>query len=152
MARPHRSSCEPIVSVYFSTEIRQQLVELDGEQCAYCQTSVNNTGQLLTIDHIIPRSQGGLTELANLCFCCRGCNEFKGHKTSAIDPLTGEQSPFYHPRQQYWGEHFKWDETSTLLVGLSAIGRVTVVGLNINNATIVSARRRWVSVGWHPPK
>jgi hypothetical protein len=23
--------------------------------------------------------------------------------------------------------------------------------LNLNNEVIVAARRRWVSVGWHPP-
>ena len=32
------------------------------------------------------------------------------------------------------------------------IGRVTIIGLNMNNAVIVSARRRWVQVGWHPPQ
>ena len=36
-------------------------------------------------------------------------------------------------------------------MGLTAVGRATIVALNMNNAVIVYARRRWVSVGWHPP-
>jgi hypothetical protein len=31
------------------------------------------------------------------------------------------------------------------------IGRVTVTVLQMNNLVTVAARRRWVSVGWHPP-
>lgn len=139
------------MSIYLSTELRQQLIEADDQQCAYCQTSVNNTGQPLTVDHIIPTSQGGSNKFPNLCFCCRSCNEYKGHKAAAIDPLTGKVTPFYHPRQQSWADHFRWDETGLLLAGLTAIGRATIIGLNINNQVIVSARRRWVSVGWHPP-
>ncbi len=53
---------------------------------------------------------------------------------------------------QDWRQHFAWDETGTLIVGLSAIGRVTIVELKMNDEIIVSSRRRWVSVGWHPPK
>jgi hypothetical protein len=37
------------------------------------------------------------------------------------------------------------------LMGLTAIGRATIIALNIHNEVIVDARRRWVSVGWHPP-
>ncbi len=38
------------------------------------------------------------------------------------------------------------------IVGLSAVGRVAIVELKMNDEIIVSSRRRWVSVGWHPPK
>lgn len=57
----------------------------------------------------------------------------------------------FHPRQQDWANHFGWDETGTLLIGLTAIGRATIVALNMNNPVIVDVRRRWVSVSWHPP-
>ena len=106
----------------------------------------------MTVDHIIPESRGGLSEFDNLCFCCRRCNEFKGGKTEAQDPLTGKVVPLYHPRRQNWHEHFAWDETGALLVGLTGIGRATVPALNMNDRIIVVARRRWVSVGWHPPE
>jgi len=44
-----------------------------------------------------------------------------------------------------------WNPAGLLVLGLTAIGRVTVVALNMNNPVIVDARRRWVSAGWHPP-
>ncbi len=106
----------------------------------------------MTVDHIIPKSQGGSTEFANLCFCCRACNEFKGQKITAEDSSSGEVVSLYHPRQHLWQEHFTWNEPGTSLVGLTTVGRVTIIGLKMNNQAIVSARRRWVSAGWHPLK
>ena len=105
----------------------------------------------MTVDHIIPTSQGGETEFANLCFCCRTCNEFKGGQTKTEDPLSGEIVPLFHPRQQVWREHFTWDETGVYLTPLTATGRATIIALKMNNPVIIAARRRWVSVGWHPP-
>jgi hypothetical protein len=105
----------------------------------------------MTLDHVIPQSQGGGTTFENLCFACRRCNEFKGSATSAPDPLTGEPASLFHPRQQTWADHFQWDASGTLIVGLTAVGRTTIVALNLNNSVIMDARRRWVGVGWHPP-
>lgn len=139
------------MSLYISPELRQKLEDFDGLQCAYCCTSVDNSGQPLTIDHIMPRVHNGQTELTNLCLACRKCNEFKGEQIAAIDPLTGETTPLFHPRREQWASHFQWDETGTRLIGLTAVGRATIVALKMNNEVIVTARRRWVSVGWHPP-
>jgi hypothetical protein len=83
---------------------------------------------------------------------CRRCNEFKGQATTARDPLTNQIVPLFHPRTQTWSEHFAWDASGTRVIGLTATGRATVIALNMNNAVIVDARRRWVSVGWHPPE
>ncbi|MDM8537604.1 HNH endonuclease [Desulfobacterales bacterium HSG17] len=139
------------MSTYLTSKLRLRLIEADNQHCAYCHTREAITGQPMTIDHVIPESQGGLTEFDNLCFCCRRCNEFKGTKITAPDPLTGEVVSLYHPRLEKWHEHFAWDETGTLIVGLTAMGRATVTGLNMNDLIIIAARRRWVVVGWHPP-
>ncbi len=136
---------------YLSTDLRDCLLEADNRHCAYCYTTEANTGQPMTVDHIIPQSQGGTTMFENLCFACRRCNEFKGSVDSAKDPLTGETAVLFHPRQQTWVDHFQWDEAGALLIGLTAVGRATIVALNMNNPVIVDTRRRWVSVGWHPP-
>lgn len=106
----------------------------------------------MTVDHIVPQAQGGETTLENLCFACRRCNEFKGSSTSAQDPLTGETVALFYPRQHIWTDHFQWDESGSLLMGLTAVGRASIVALNLNNPEIVDVRRRWVSVGWHPPQ
>lgn len=137
---------------YLPTDLRHRLLEADNRHCAYCYTTEANTGQPMMVDHIVPQAQGGETTFENLCFACRRCNEFKGSATSAQDPLTEERVPLFHPRQQTWTDHLQWDESGALLIGLTAIGRATIVALNMNNPVIVDVRRRWVSVGWHPPK
>ena len=136
---------------YLSTQLRDRLLEADNRHCAYCYTTEANTGQPMTIDHITHQAKGGETIFDNLCFACRRCNEFKGSATRAQDPLTGETVALFHPRQQTWADHFQWDETGAALIGLTAVGRATIVALNMNNPVIMDTRRRWVSIGWHPP-
>jgi len=109
------------VSVYLPEELRTRIIETDRNRCAYCQTSEDNSGIPLTIDHIQPQSKGGKTEFENLCQACWTCNEFKAALTEAVDPLTGETAALFNPR------------------------------LQINRPVIVAARGRWVSGGWHPP-
>lgn len=114
-------------------ELYSRLLTADNCHCAYCQTTEANTGQPMTVDHILPQCAGGETVFENLCFACRRCNEFKGSATTMQDPLTGEIVALFHPRQQVWAEHFQWDAFGTLLVGLTAVGRATIVALNMNN-------------------
>jgi 5-methylcytosine-specific restriction endonuclease McrA len=45
-----------------------------GHACAYCGEQAD------TLDHVLPRSQGGLTVMENLVPACRRCN---GSKSSA---------------------------------------------------------------------
>lgn len=139
-------------SRYLSTELRERLRAADDQRCAYCHTTEQNTGQPMTLDHITPESQGGQTVFDNLCFACRRCNEFKGSAITGRDPLTDTEVPLFHPRIHVWDDHFTWNAASTHLLGLTAIGRATIVALNMNNAVIVDARRRWISAGWHPPE
>jgi hypothetical protein len=138
------------LSGYLSRELLNRLKDVDNRHCAYCHTKEVSAGHPMTIDHIVPRSQGGMTIFENLCFACRSCNEFKGGQTKRQDPLTGEIVSLFNPRYHNWNEHFIWDESGIVLLGLTAIGRATIVALRMNNSVIVAARRRWVSVGWHP--
>ena len=55
------------------------------------------------------------------------------------------------PQSQGWDEHFAWDASGIHLIGLTPVGRITILVLHINNEVILNARRRWVSAGWHPP-
>jgi 5-methylcytosine-specific restriction endonuclease McrA len=59
------------------TRAERQAIEIaQGGHCAYC-------GRLekLTIDHIIPISQGGRHEAANICLACAYCNNSKNNRT-----------------------------------------------------------------------
>lgn len=44
------------------------------ECCGYCKTSESLTVVTFEVEHIIPRSLGGLTEFENLCLACLSCN------------------------------------------------------------------------------
>lgn len=105
----------------------------------------------MSFDHILPTSKGGKTVFENVCLACRPCNEFKSDATKAIDPLTGETALLFNSRLQSWSNHFVWSEDGTKIQGLTAIGRATEVALQMNNLTVVVARKRWVAGGWHPP-
>ncbi len=106
----------------------------------------------MEIDHIIPEAQGGPTVEENLWLACTMCNLHKGDQTTAKDPLGGEVVALFHPRTQDWSEHFAWVDGGAQIFGLTAVGRATVVALQLNRILLVASRRKWVSAGWHPPK
>jgi len=132
--------------------LRRKIVEQAQGRCAYCQTAEAYSGAPLEIDHIVPRSAGGSSDKSNLCLACRLCNSFKGTRTHAIDPETDRRVALFNPRTQDWSEHFAWDQDGILIIGLTPCGHATVNTLQMNNSYIVPARRRWVNVGWHPPR
>jgi hypothetical protein len=104
------------------------------------------------VEHIIPLTKGGRSTEENLCLSCAWCNSFKGAKTAAVDPITQEQVSLFHPRRQQWEEHFFWSEDGAQILGLTAIGRATILALQMNNKFIVPSRRLWKTAGWHPPQ
>lgn len=53
-----------------------QVRQRDGGSCRYCGSKEN-----LSIDHIVPRCQGGGDEPENLVVACRSCNSRKGGRT-----------------------------------------------------------------------
>ncbi|OQY43267.1 MAG: HNH endonuclease [Anaerolineaceae bacterium 4572_78] len=132
-------------------KLRQLVSERDKHRCAYCLTTEQNCGLRMHIDHIIPTFAGGKTNLDNLCLACFSCNVYKGAKQTGIDPYTNKTIAIFQPLKQKWSDHFTWDENKTKIIGLTACGRATVQLLKLNNSTVVKARRRWVSAGWHPP-
>jgi len=134
-----------------SLSLRRRIVAESGGRCAYCHTLTAITGARFVIDHIIPDAGGGPTVWENLCLSCHSCNEFKGARRRAWDPLTGRSVSIFHPRHQRWRRHFRWREDGITILGLTSVGRATIVALQMNHPAIVAARLRWVSVGWHPP-
>lgn len=90
------------------------------------------------MEHIIPRSQDGKTTLDNLALACQGCNGHKYNKTEGSDPVRGEIVSLYHPRQQKWSSHFRWNDDYTLIVGLTPTGRATIEALQLNRNGVVN--------------
>ncbi|GMU79788.1 MAG: hypothetical protein AMXMBFR46_25770 [Acidimicrobiia bacterium] len=51
------------------------MIARDGEWCWYCGITFGDAGdRACTIDHVVPRSQGGSHELGNLRLACWHCN------------------------------------------------------------------------------
>lgn len=132
-------------------EQRARIAEISGYRCGYCLTQEIVIGMPLVVEHIIPEAKGGDSQDDNLWLACRRCNEFKGVQTSAVDPETSETVLLFNPRNEVWSAHFAWTEDGTLIIGLTPVGRATVDALRLNNEYVVRSRRRWVSIGWHPP-
>ena len=135
---------------HISTAVRRQITDRDTQRCAYCRSPMI-VGIPMVIEHINPLVSGGSSTPDNLCLACYRCNEFKGSRTEAADPRDGQLTPFFHPRQQRWPEHFAWSEQGDTMVGLAACGRTTIEALHLNNDWIVQARRLWMLTGLHPP-
>ncbi|MEO8391930.1 MAG: HNH endonuclease signature motif containing protein [Chloroflexota bacterium] len=129
-------------------EIRQRVYERAGGCCEYCQTCETNTGQTMQVDHIDPH---GSDDLENLCLSCWSCNNYKRRATHVFDPQTETEVALFHPRTQFWNEHFEWVEEFTQIQGRTPTGRATIVRLKMNRPVIVVARQRWVEGGYHPP-
>ena len=119
--------------------------------CEYCRSQARFAIQPFSIEHIIPRSQGGETVMDNLALSCQGCNNHKYNKTEGRDPVSGDLVPLYHPRNQQWSDHFAWNEDFSLIIGLTATGRATVETLQINREGVVNLRRVLYTMGEHPP-
>jgi hypothetical protein len=106
-------------------------------------------GATFHVEHVIPQSKGGESTVQNLALACPGCNLHKADRTTAIDPLTGEQVALFHPLQQRWPEHFRFKGYE--MEGLTAIGRATAVMLDLNHLRRQRIRRVEESFGLYPP-
>jgi len=58
---------------------RRGVFARDRETCQYCGVQPGRSH--LTMDHVIPRSQGGITTWENVVTACRECNHRKGGRT-----------------------------------------------------------------------
>lgn len=58
-------------------KVRYDVFERDGHRCCSCGIGVG-TGVTLHVDHIVPVSQGGLSQFDNLQTLCAPCNLGKG--------------------------------------------------------------------------
>ena len=136
---------------YIPKRLRLRVAEAARHRCGYGLTREVLVGAPMEVDHLVPEALGGQTEAENLWLACSLCNDPKGDRIAALDPDTGEIVRLFNPRGQIGGEHVAWPREGDRIVGRTSIGRATVVALNLNRPSLVSARRLWVLVGWHPP-
>lgn len=77
---------------------RRNIYARDRNRCQYCGGKFSTSD--LSLDHVIPRSQGGPTTWENLVCCCLTCNVRKGGRTPAqahmrlvTQPVKPDRSP-----------------------------------------------------------
>jgi hypothetical protein len=136
---------------YIAVERQRTVIERARGCCEYCQSRADYTTETFAVEHVMPRSRGGTSDLSNLAYSCSGCNGHKYNKIEAPDPADGKVAPLYNPRQQKWEEHFCWSGDYTRIIGLTATGRATVEALQMNRPGLVNMRRVLLAVGLHPP-
>ncbi len=84
---------------------RREVLRRDGHACQYCGSS-----KRLTLDHVVPRAQGGPHTWDNVVTACEGCNHRKGNRTPQEARMTLRCQPKapVHPAivfaEQFWQE------------------------------------------------
>jgi hypothetical protein len=138
-------------SEYVPVALKQLVFERARGLCEYCRSQAKYAIDPLVIDHIQPVSKGGQTIEDNLALSCQTCNNYKYNKTEAIDPVTGQLVPLFHPRRMEWNQHFVWNEDTTQMLGITPTGRATVALFQTNREGVVNMRRVLVIMNEHPP-
>jgi hypothetical protein len=106
-------------------------------------------GATFHVEHVVPASRGGPSQLENLAWCCPSCNLHKSDRTHAVDPDTNQLVPLFHPRQDDWSEHFAWLQYH--LAGRTAYARATIAALRLNSERRLLIRRAEEQFKLFPP-
>jgi 5-methylcytosine-specific restriction endonuclease McrA len=75
----------------------------DGFVCSYCGEHYSK----MTIDHIIPKSQGGRSTFENCVACCRNCNAQKGSRTPSQAHMYLRKRPYQPTISEFMRIKFK---------------------------------------------
>ena len=126
--------------------LRRRILERDGGQCQYCHLKQYGQGAVFHINHIVPRSGGGLTQESNLALQCPYCSLRKSDRVDANDPATGRKARLLHPIEQVWAEHVSL-QPDGVCRGLTDTGRATVEALRMNDSLPLMARAMQIQMG-----
>lgn len=118
--------------------------------CEYCRISQAFYPTVpFPIDHIIARQHDGPTTFNNLALSCLHCNSHKGPNIAGIDRKSKRLTKLFNPRRHKWTRHFRWN--GPYLIGRTAVGRVTVAVLAMNDPEAVEVRAALLEEGTFPP-
>jgi hypothetical protein len=131
--------------------LAEQVGQRAGHMGEYCRLPKSLYAGPFEIEHVIAKQHGGPTSLGNLANACLRCNKKKGPNLSGIDRLAPRTAlvRVFNPRRHKWSAHFRW--AGAVLVGRTAIGRVTVQVLGMNDPLRVALRQALMDEGWVPP-
>jgi hypothetical protein len=81
------------------------VLKRDNYRCQYCGKRAT------TVDHVVPRCQGGASQWSNLVACCLGCNQHKSGRRpeeagmKLIKPIQGPRAHLYQRFQNLVREY-----------------------------------------------
>jgi hypothetical protein len=134
---------------YISAALRRAVIDRASGCCEYCLIGRQDRPIEFSIDHVIAEKHGGPTEPWNLCLSCYWCNSFKGSDISSVDWDAGRVIvPLFNPREQQWDDHFRIEGAE--ISALTAVGRVTVFLLHLNDPERIEERRLLIDLGVFP--
>jgi HNH endonuclease len=118
---------------------RRSVRQRASHRCEYCHLP-QSAQPFVTfhVEHILARQHGGSDDPENLCLACERCIAAKGPNLSGLDGITGSVERLFDPRRQAWSDHFQF--RGPVIIGLTAIGRVTVQVLDMNERRRVQLR------------
>ena len=125
--------------------LRADVASRANERCEYCQYPEEFSPSAFQVEHIVPQSAHGLTELNNLALACSHCNAHKATHQNGIDLLTGTTVRLFNPRIDDWTVHFLLHRETGEIKGQTPIGRATVEMLVMNAEQPMRARRNLIS-------
>ncbi len=117
-------------------------------RCEYCLLHEEDAWVSHEPDHIIAIKHRGRTDEANLAWTCLTFNRHKGTDVASIDEETGRIVRLFHPRRDRWARHFRLQ--GAILVGRTAVGRITAALLQFNRGDRVRMRRTLRAAGCYP--
>lgn len=101
---------------YFNSSFsRKALIKRDKNTCQFCSRKLSPSQ--ITVDHVLPRAQGGITSFVNCVVSCQDCNNKKADKTPEQAGMRLLKRPT-HPSfsinaqvsepQEFW--HSSWED------------------------------------------
>jgi 5-methylcytosine-specific restriction endonuclease McrA len=90
----------------FKTKVpysKRNVFARDNQTCAFCGTKIENVEDC-TVDHVVPRAQGGKSEWTNCVTACKPCNHHKADRT----PSQAKMSLRFKPYRPTIGEHIQY--------------------------------------------
>lgn len=99
---------------------RKAIIKRDKSTCQYCNKHLTN--REITIDHVVPRSQGGGNSFTNCVVSCSRCNGKKSNRTpeeAGIKLICKPQAPTFTIYHQ--SDDGQWHEEWSYYLGNLAI-------------------------------
>jgi 5-methylcytosine-specific restriction endonuclease McrA len=91
---------QPVRAVTFS---RRNIFKRDRFQCQYC--GINPGSEELTIDHVVPRAQGGVSSWTNCVLACVECNKRKADRTPQQAAMRLKRAPACPTWKPLYADH-----------------------------------------------